>query len=156
MADHATTMEVYPTCTVVSALPPGGLNLRDELQRYQEWLVDQALIRTNGNRAAAARLLGLKRTTLVMMLKTEAPMNLGPRCRAKDGTSKTEGTAARRPRRSAGGRRSSRLSVVLRGKGPSLHDAGTPLRTPRPRSVGKLPAPQGSGGLVLVKDRAFR
>jgi DNA-binding NtrC family response regulator len=67
----ATTMEVYPTCTVVSALPEGGLDLRDELRRYEDWLVDQALIRTNGNRARAARLLGLKRTTLVMMLRAK-------------------------------------------------------------------------------------
>jgi transcriptional regulator with GAF, ATPase, and Fis domain len=73
MTDHApTTMEVYPTCTVVSALPESGLKLRDEMQRYQEWLVNQALIRTNGNRAQAARLLGLKRTTLVMMLQSAA------------------------------------------------------------------------------------
>jgi hypothetical protein len=80
MADSApTTMEVYPTCTVVSALPPGGLNLRDELYSYQTWLVDQALMRTNGNRAAAARLLGIKRTTLVMMLRSGAPKSLGPR-----------------------------------------------------------------------------
>jgi DNA-binding NtrC family response regulator len=50
-------------------LAAGRSRLRHELQRYQEWLVDQALIRTNGNRAAAARLLGIKRTTLIMMLR---------------------------------------------------------------------------------------
>jgi transcriptional regulator with GAF, ATPase, and Fis domain len=79
MADPVTSLEVYPTCTVVSALPEEGVNLRDEMQRYQEWLVQQALIRTNGNRAQAARLLGLKRTTLVMMLRAKVRPTMSAR-----------------------------------------------------------------------------
>jgi DNA-binding NtrC family response regulator len=58
-----------PEDAVTSTLPDGGLNLIAELRRYKEWLIDQALVRTQGNRAQAARLLGLKRTTLVMMLR---------------------------------------------------------------------------------------
>lgn len=54
---------------VASTLPDEGIDLYRELDRYREWLIDQALIRTGGNRAGAARLLGIKRTTLVMMLK---------------------------------------------------------------------------------------
>lgn len=53
---------------VMSTLPENGVDLRAELARYQDWMIDQALIRTLGNKAKAARLLGLKRTTLVEML----------------------------------------------------------------------------------------
>lgn len=56
----------------MSALPVGGLDLYGELQRYRDWLVSQALIKIHGNRARAARLLGIKRTTLVMMLRPRA------------------------------------------------------------------------------------
>ena len=57
---------------VASTLPDEGLDLYVELQRYRDWLITQALVRTQGNRAGAARLLGIKRTTLVMMLKPKA------------------------------------------------------------------------------------
>lgn len=56
---------------VTATLPEEGLDLPAEMARYQAWLVDQALIRTNGNRAGAARLLGINRTTLVEMLRRE-------------------------------------------------------------------------------------
>ena len=59
---------------VTSTLPEEGIDLRAELQRYQDWMVEQALIRSGGNKAQAARLLGLKRTALVMMLKARAPL----------------------------------------------------------------------------------
>jgi hypothetical protein len=68
---------------IVSTLPDEGVSLYDELRRYQEWLIEQALIRSGGKRAGAARLLGLKRTTLVMMLKAQAAtMRTGARCRS--------------------------------------------------------------------------
>jgi transcriptional regulator with GAF, ATPase, and Fis domain len=57
---------------VGSTIPDEGISLYDELRRYQDWLVTQALIKSLGNRAKAARLLGLKRTTLVMMLRANA------------------------------------------------------------------------------------
>lgn len=56
---------------VMSTLPEEGINLRVELVRYQDWMIEQALIRTQGNKSQAAKLLGLKRTTLVMMLTTK-------------------------------------------------------------------------------------
>lgn len=49
--------------------PTRELNLYVELQRYRDWLVTQALVRTQGNRAGAARLLGIKRTTVAMMIR---------------------------------------------------------------------------------------
>lgn len=55
-----------------STLPEEGLDLRAELARYQDWMVEQALIRSGGNKAQAARLLGLNRTTLVEMLKSRS------------------------------------------------------------------------------------
>lgn len=64
-----------------STLPEEGLDLPAEIARYQAWLVDQALIRTNGNRAGAARLLGINRTTLVEMLRRETGGTLRSRRR---------------------------------------------------------------------------
>lgn len=54
---------------VMSTLPEDGIDLRAELGRYQSWLIEQALIRTGGNKARAARLLGIQRTCLVELLK---------------------------------------------------------------------------------------
>jgi RNA polymerase sigma factor (sigma-70 family) len=54
---------------VPSVLPEEGVQLDAELLRYRDWMIGQALLRANGSRAAAARLLGLKRTTLVEILK---------------------------------------------------------------------------------------
>jgi RNA polymerase sigma factor (sigma-70 family) len=54
---------------VSSVLPEAGFDLIAELRRYQGFLIDQALLRTGGNKAQAAVLLGLNRTTLVEMLK---------------------------------------------------------------------------------------
>jgi two-component system response regulator PilR (NtrC family) len=45
------------------------LNLRHALEQYKSRIIDEALRRTNGNKTAAAQLLGLKRTTLVAMLR---------------------------------------------------------------------------------------
>jgi hypothetical protein len=54
---------------VPSTLPDEGINLTAELERYRDWMIEQALTRTLGNKQQAANLLGLNRTTLVEMLK---------------------------------------------------------------------------------------
>jgi len=51
------------------ALPPGGLDLDRWLQGLALTMLDQALLQSGGNKARAARLLGLNRTTLVERLK---------------------------------------------------------------------------------------
>jgi DNA-binding NtrC family response regulator len=51
------------------SLPDEGLPLKDTLERLERELIREALTRCNGNRARAATLLGLNRTTLVEKLK---------------------------------------------------------------------------------------
>lgn len=51
------------------SIPPGGLQLRDAMQRIEDDLIAQALDRAGGVVADAARLLGIGRTTLVEKLK---------------------------------------------------------------------------------------
>jgi DNA-binding NtrC family response regulator len=50
-------------------LPESGVDLPALVHRIERDLIGRALVRTEGNRADAARLLGLKRTTLVEKLK---------------------------------------------------------------------------------------
>jgi transcriptional regulator with GAF, ATPase, and Fis domain len=50
-------------------LAEGGVDLPRMILELERQLIDQALARTEGNRGAAARLLGLKRTTLVEKLR---------------------------------------------------------------------------------------
>jgi DNA-binding NtrC family response regulator len=50
-------------------LPAEGLDLPALIAQIEKDLIDRALIRTEQNKGAAARLLGLKRTTLVEKLK---------------------------------------------------------------------------------------
>ncbi|MDP1590135.1 MAG: sigma-54 dependent transcriptional regulator, partial [Prosthecobacter sp.] len=50
-------------------LPEAGIDLPALIARIEKDLIDRALLRTAQNRGAAARLLGLKRTTLVEKLK---------------------------------------------------------------------------------------
>jgi DNA-binding NtrC family response regulator len=45
-----------------------GLDLNGTVDRFEYGLIDEALDRTKGNKQAAARLLGLKRTTLLAKL----------------------------------------------------------------------------------------
>ncbi len=52
-----------------STLPTDGLCLREHLQKIEDALIGQAMTRTQGVIAEAARLLGLGRTTLVEKLK---------------------------------------------------------------------------------------
>jgi DNA-binding NtrC family response regulator len=46
-----------------------GINLSDEVRRFEAQLIRSALIRTNGRMRAAARLLGMKVTTLHAKIK---------------------------------------------------------------------------------------
>jgi sigma-54 specific flagellar transcriptional regulator A len=52
-----------------TVLPPGGIDLRAHVAAIEESLIRQALDRSNGVVAQAARLLGLRRTTLVEKLR---------------------------------------------------------------------------------------
>jgi transcriptional regulator with GAF, ATPase, and Fis domain len=45
------------------------VNLREVLEQFEGRLIDEALRRANGNKTAAAQMLGLKRTTLVAKLR---------------------------------------------------------------------------------------
>jgi transcriptional regulator with PAS, ATPase and Fis domain len=51
------------------SLSNGEVDLRDALEQFEYRLIDEALRRTNGNKTAAAQMLGLKRTTLVAKLR---------------------------------------------------------------------------------------
>jgi two-component system response regulator AtoC len=50
-------------------LPEAGLDLPGLVAQIEKEMIDRALVRTDNNKGAAARLLGLKRTTLVEKLK---------------------------------------------------------------------------------------
>ena len=65
--------EVAPTLT--PGLPESGVDLPALVLDFERHLIDQALTRTEGNRGAAARLLGLKRTTLVEKLRRLAAVD---------------------------------------------------------------------------------
>ena len=54
---------------VTPRLTESGLDLPALVLAFERQMIDQALARTDGNRGAAARLLGLKRTTLVEKLR---------------------------------------------------------------------------------------
>lgn len=51
------------------ALGEEGMDLNAAVEEFENRMIDEALRRTNGNKQAAARLLGLKRTTLVAKLR---------------------------------------------------------------------------------------
>jgi sigma-54 specific flagellar transcriptional regulator A len=59
----------------VTQLPAGGLDLRDHLFTIERELIQQALHRTGGTVAHAARLLKLRRTTLVEKLRKFQMLN---------------------------------------------------------------------------------
>jgi two-component system, NtrC family, response regulator AtoC len=54
---------------VAPRLTESGVDLPALVANFERQMIDQALTRTEGNRGAAARLLGLKRTTLVEKLR---------------------------------------------------------------------------------------
>ena len=51
------------------SLGEDGLDLNSAVEEFENRLIEEALRRTKGNKQAAARLLGLKRTTLVAKLR---------------------------------------------------------------------------------------
>jgi sigma-54 dependent transcriptional regulator, flagellar regulatory protein len=55
--------------TAQLSLPAAGIDLREHLNTIERTLIEQALARTNGTVAHAARLLNLRRTTLVEKLR---------------------------------------------------------------------------------------
>jgi two-component system response regulator PilR (NtrC family) len=57
----------------VAELPEAGVDLPALVDQMEKDLIQRALARTGGNKGAAARLLGLKRTTLVEKLKRQSP-----------------------------------------------------------------------------------
>jgi DNA-binding NtrC family response regulator len=58
-----------PTLSSTVALPEGGMDLELFVSNVERDLIERALDRTSGNKGQAARLLNLKRTTLVEKLK---------------------------------------------------------------------------------------
>ena len=66
------SMAPAPESERPAALPDGGIDLRAAVATYENELIRRALERTGGNRNQAARLLGLKRTTLVEILRRRA------------------------------------------------------------------------------------
>jgi sigma-54 specific flagellar transcriptional regulator A len=60
---------------LLAQLPPDGIDLRDHLFTIERHLIRQALGRTNGTVAQAARLLRLRRTTLVEKLRKFQMLN---------------------------------------------------------------------------------
>jgi DNA-binding NtrC family response regulator len=54
-------------------LDDDGLDLNAAVEEFEHRLIAEALRRTKGNKQAAARLLGLKRTTLLAKLRRHAP-----------------------------------------------------------------------------------
>ncbi len=63
------------SAAAVAQLPPEGLDLREHLYRIERDLIHQALSRSGGTVAHAARLLGLRRTTLVEKLRKFEMLN---------------------------------------------------------------------------------
>ena len=59
-------------------LGSGQIDLRDATEQLQCRLMEEALRLTNGNKSAAARMLGLKRTTLVARLRRKPRSNSEP------------------------------------------------------------------------------
>jgi two-component system response regulator PilR (NtrC family) len=70
VSDLPPDVQAVPAQTVsVPELPDSGVDLPGLVDRMEQDLIQRALARTGGNKGAAARLLGLKRTTLVERLK---------------------------------------------------------------------------------------
>ena len=69
-------------------LDSGELNLQEAVELFENRLIDEALRRTNGNRSAAAQMLGVKRTTLLSKLRRKrAPDSLLPKLGSSGSTS---------------------------------------------------------------------
>lgn len=68
---HGIAREVVREISVSTpTIPESGIDLWKTVKQFESCLIRQALERTGGNKARAARLLGLQRTTLVEKIKT--------------------------------------------------------------------------------------
>ena len=72
------------------SLDGGQIDLREATEQLQYRLMEEALRLTNGNKSAAARMLGLKRTTLVAKLRRKAGTNENFAVRASDRANRDE------------------------------------------------------------------
>jgi two-component system, NtrC family, response regulator AtoC len=63
-------------------LSGGPINLRQATEQLQFRLMEEALRLANGNKSAAARMLGLKRTTLVAKLRRKTTLSAGKAVKA--------------------------------------------------------------------------
>lgn len=61
--------QAAPTVSVEASLPAEGISLKDAVDEFENKLIIEALNRTDWNKNMAAKLLGLKRTTLVEKIK---------------------------------------------------------------------------------------
>ncbi|HEY6056254.1 MAG TPA: sigma-70 family RNA polymerase sigma factor [Gaiellaceae bacterium] len=87
---------------VPSVLPEGGLDLRAELARYRDWIIEQALIRTGGHQAKAARLLGFQQSSFSRALRLGGGAFTGLRkARKKRGSVPATSPAMKPPHRRA-------------------------------------------------------
>jgi sigma-54 specific flagellar transcriptional regulator A len=72
-AGLATTKSTRPqrrhSSTFPAVLPDAGIDMVRAAERYQNHLIEQALVRTANNKNRAAQLLGLNRTTLSEMIR---------------------------------------------------------------------------------------
>ena len=68
---HRTPRHDAPSRAAAIELPAEGINLRDTLTGIEKSLIDQALVRSDGVVAHAARLLGVGRTTLLEKLRKD-------------------------------------------------------------------------------------
>ncbi|MEO5970272.1 MAG: helix-turn-helix domain-containing protein, partial [Bdellovibrionia bacterium] len=74
-------------------LPKSGLDLKAIVAAFENHLVDQALVRTSGNKNRASELLSMNRTTLVEKLRKRGMITpLLARELAKDGIIEESGT----------------------------------------------------------------
>jgi sigma-54 specific flagellar transcriptional regulator A len=73
--DAVSMLTCNEPAAAVAQLPPQGLDLREHLYRIERDLIHQALSRSGGTVAHAARLLGLRRTTLVEKLRKFEMLN---------------------------------------------------------------------------------
>jgi transcriptional regulator with GAF, ATPase, and Fis domain len=64
-----TELDSLGSLTAPKSTPERSLNLDDEVKRFEIDLIRAALIKTRGNQALAARLLGVKHTTLNSKIK---------------------------------------------------------------------------------------
>jgi DNA-binding NtrC family response regulator len=51
-------------------VPDDGLDYEETVSRFERSILQQALVRCNGNKARAAQLLRMKRTTLLARIKS--------------------------------------------------------------------------------------